>query len=139
MDIGLWSKKKNSKLKKLIDDHATSTRRTEEEIEKDMDHFEKAEKQNDHKKMESYMKEELGLEESDLEELEEIKKYVESVEENKEMAEDEETIERLKEKHELSHDDAQNLMHKIRMIKKFMHSKTVEARKKELELARKSI
>jgi len=141
MEIGLWSTKTNSKLKRLIDEHATSTRRTEEEIEKDIEHFEEAERENDHEKMESYLKEELGLEEKDLEELEEIKRYVEIVESNKlkELADEEETIERLKEKHELSHEHAENLMHKIRMIKKYVRLKSAEARQKEAELARKAI
>lgn len=141
MEIGLWSSKTNQKLKKIIDDHATSTRRTEDEIKKDMEHFEQAEKENDHEKMESYLKEELGLEQADLEELEEIKRYVEIVESNKlkDLADDEEVIEKLKEKHELNHDDAKNLMHKIRMIKKYVRVKSAEARKKESELARKAI
>ena len=141
MDIGLWSAKPNKKLKKLIDDHAKSTRRTEDEIEQDLAHFEEAEKHDDHEKMESYMKEELGLEESDLEELEEIKRYVELVEENKlkELVDEESTIDKLKEKHDLSDSDAKNLMHKIRMIKKYVRAKSAESRQKEAELARKAI
>ena len=141
MEIGLWSTKKNSKLKKIIDDHATSTRRTEEEIKQDIDHFDKAEKEGDHEGMESYLKEELGLEGKDIEELEEIKRYVEIVESNKltELQDDEETIEKLKAKHELGHDHAKNLMHKIRMIRKYVRAKSAEARRKEAELVRKAI
>ena len=141
MQIGLWSSKTNAKLKKNINDHATNTRRTEDEIKKDMEHFEEAEKENDHKKMKGYMKEELGLEEKDLEELEEIKRYVEVVESNKlkELQDDEQTIEKLKGKHELSPEDANNLMHKIKMIKKYVRAKTADSRQKEAELARKAI
>jgi len=141
MEIGLWSTKKNSKIKKIIDDHATSTRRTEDEIKQDIAHFDKAEKDGDHKGMESYLKEELGLEGKDIEELEKIKKYVEIVESNKlkELQDDEKTIEKLKEKHELGHEHAKNLMHKIRMIRKYVRAKSVESRKNEAALARKAI
>ncbi len=141
MDIGLWSSKTNAKLKKLIDEHATSTRRTEEEIVKDTEHIDKAEKEKDVAKIEEYMKEELGLEEKDIEELEEIKRYVEVVEENKlkELADDEEIIEKMKQKHGLEHEHAHNLMHKIRMIRRYIRAKSAEVRKKEAELARKAI
>lgn len=141
MEIGLWSTKKNSKLKKMINDHATSTRRTEEEIEKDIKHMDKAEKEKNTAKMEKYMQEELGLEMKDLEELEEIKRYVEIVENNKlkEIEDDAKTIEKLKDKHELKHEHAHNLMHKIRMIKKYVRTKAVEAREKETELATNAV
>ena len=72
--------------------------------------------------------EELWREGDDIEELEEIKHYVEVVEENKlkELADDEEIIEKLKDKHELEHKHASNLMHKIRMIRKYVRTKSME-------------
>lgn len=141
MEIGLWSKKTNNKLKQLIDEHATSTRRTEDEISKDLKHIGNAEKERNVKKIEKYLKEELGLEESDLKELEEIKHYVEVVEMNKlkELVDDEKIIDKLKEKHELGNEHASNLMHKIKLIRKYVRAKSAETRKTEAELAREAI